>query len=107
MDAVGVSMTKANVINKVLQGTAIESKAFKAFTHSGTVVCAIAGGAPALYHIFNGNATWRDGVALGFAGLGVASEFTMLGVAWDGTVGLGIAAGSLSYDIWDATHPAK
>jgi hypothetical protein len=41
------------------------------------------------------------------AGLGVVSEFTGLGEAWDGTVGLGIAVGSLSYDIWDATHPSK
>ena len=106
-DSYGVALTKANVINRVLTGSKIEGKAFKYLTGSGTVVGAIAGGAPALYHIFNGNATWRDGVALGFAGLGVASEFTMLGVAWDGTVGLGIAAGSLSYDIWDATHPAK
>ncbi|MGY4538115.1 hypothetical protein ACVW0P_002535 [Mucilaginibacter sp. UYNi724] len=31
-------MTKANVINKVLQGTAIEGKVFKAFAHSGTVI---------------------------------------------------------------------
>jgi len=31
----------------------------------------------------------------------------VLGEAWDGTVGLGIAVGSLGFDIWDATHPAK
>jgi len=51
--------------------------------------------------------TWRDGASLVLAGLGVVSEFTGLGEAWDGMVGLGIAVGSLSYDIWDATHPSK
>jgi hypothetical protein len=112
MDAVGVSATKANVINTVLQGTSIESKAFKAFTHSGTVVGAIAGGVPAIYKIgsnfINGKSQdWRDWASFGLAGLGVASEFTGLGEAWDGTVGVGIAAGSLGYDIWDATHPEK
>jgi len=90
---------------KLTTGASLSGKAFKAFTHSGTIVGAIAGGAPAIYNIAEGNGSWRDWTALGFAGLGIASEFTGLGEAYDGTVGLGIAAGSLTYDIYDATHP--
>ena len=104
LDAEGVAIAKGNVIMKLTTGASLSGKAFKAFTHSGTVVGLIAGGAPAIYNIATGNGTWRDWVALGLAGLGAASEFTGLGEAYDGTVGLGIAAGSLAYDIYDATH---
>ena len=106
-DSYGVALTKANVINTVLTGSKIEGKAFKYLTGSGTVVGAIAGGIPAAISIYNNGLNWRNGTAAGLAVLGVVSEFTGLGEAWDGTVGLGIAAGSLGFDIWDATHPAK
>ncbi len=100
-------MTKANMINIVLQGSKIESKAFKAFTHSGTVIGAIAGGIPAVISIYHNGLNRRNGLAAGFAVLGVISEFFGVGEAWDGTVGFGIASFSLGFDIWDATHPAK
>jgi len=106
-DALAVSISKAQVINKVLQGVKIESTAFKAFTHSGTVIGAIAGGIPAIVSIKNDGLNMRNGTAAGLAILGVAAEFTGLGEAWDGTVGLGIAGASLIFDIYDATHPTK
>lgn len=106
-DALSVSTSKANVIAKVLQGAKIESKAFEAFTHSGTVVGAIAGGIPAVVSIYNNGLNWRNGTAASLAILGVAAEFTGLGEALDGTVGLGVAVVSLSFDVWDAKHPVK
>ncbi len=106
-DSYGVALSKANVINTVLTGAKIEGKAFKYLTGSGTVVGAIAGGIPAAISIYHNGLNWRNGTAAGLAVLGVVSEFTGLGEAWDGTVGLGIAAGSLGFDIWDATHPVK
>jgi hypothetical protein len=104
-DSYGVALSKANVINTVLTGTKIEGKAFKYLTGSGTVVGAIAGGIPAAISIYQNGLNWRNGTAAGLAVLGVVSEFTGIGEAWDGTVGLGIAAGSLGFDIWDAKTP--
>lgn len=47
---------------------------------------------------------WHDWTSLGLAGLGVISEFTGFGEAWDGAVGVVIAVGTVSYDIYDATR---
>ncbi len=112
MDAFGVAMTKANMINKLTTDSFIAVKGFKAFTRSGTVIGAIAGGGPAIYSMWKNyhegkSQDWRDYASLGLAGLGIASEFFGIGELWDGTVGVGIAAGSLSYDVWDMSHPKK
>ena len=45
-----------------------------------------------------------DWTNLGLAALAGASEFPGLGEAWDGTVGLGIAAGTLGYDVYQAIN---
>lgn len=109
MDSFGVAMTKANMIKFLSSGSKIGGKAFKVITGSGTVIGAIAGGGPAIYNIVNDLYTHKatnskDWVAAGFAGLGLLSEFTGLGEAWDGTVGFGIAAGTIIYDVADVAH---
>ena len=104
MDSYGTSMTGANALNFVANGEAIGGVAFKAITNSGTVIGMIAGGGQAVYHLINGNATSDDWIALGLAALAGASEFTGLGEAYDGTVGVGIAVGTLSYDIYQAAQ---
>ncbi|WP_426324382.1 hypothetical protein [Pedobacter sp. R-06] len=104
MDSYGTSMTGANALNFVANGEAIGGVAFKALTSSGTVIGMIAGGGPAVYHIINGDATADDWIALGLAALAGASEFTGLGEAYDGTVGVGIAVGTLGYDAYQATQ---
>ena len=43
-----------------------------------------------------------DVVGVVVAGLGIASDFTGLGEIWDGSVGLGIAGGTLIYDVYNA-----
>ena len=122
MDALGVAISKANLINTLSSGKSIAEatevfsetglKAFKTLTRSGTVVGAIAGGIPAVWNIGNNFANgtqqnWRDWTALGFAALGLASEFTGVGELWDGSAGLIIATSAITYDIWDATHPSE
>jgi hypothetical protein len=107
MDSYGFALSKANMIQKISTGAFIEGKAFKALTSSGTVIGAIAGGIPAVISIYQNGLNWRNGTALGLAALGVASEFFGVGELWDGTVGTAIAATSLSYDIYDITHPEK
>ena len=105
MDTEGFAISKAQVIQKISTGSFIEGNAVKAFTRSGTVIGAIAGAVPAIYSMTQNGVTWRNSAQLGLAVLGVVSEFTGLGELWDGTVGLGIAAASVSYDIYDLTHP--
>ncbi|MET4083347.1 hypothetical protein ABIB40_003318 [Pedobacter sp. UYP30] len=101
----------ATALNFAASGEAIEGAAFKAFTGSGTVIGMVAGGLPAGYNIYQsfengGHGSSADWIALGLAGLAGAAEFTGLGEAYDGTVGVGIAAGTLGYDAYEAYEAA-
>ena len=78
----------------------------KGLTRSGTVVGAIVGGVPASINIYNSIASGQapnvdDIAAVVLATGGVAVEFFGIGEVWD-TVGLGIAIGSTSLDIYEA-----
>ena len=100
-DSHGTLMNLANVLSKDA------GRALKGLTRTGTVVGAIAGGIPAsmnLIHSFeNGEiGSLHDWASFGLAALGVVSEFTGLGEAYDGSVGLIISGGSLIYDAYDA-----
>jgi RHS repeat-associated protein len=100
-DTYGTALAGANVLAKQA-GTA-----FKVLTRSGTVVGAIAGGAPAVYNIITNfmnhkSQSLKDWAGFGLAVVGVVSEFTGLGELYDGTVGLGVAAVSLGYDVYSA-----
>ncbi|WP_320462880.1 hypothetical protein [Pedobacter sp. CFBP9032] len=52
----------------------------------------------------NGGVAFKAITISGLAALAGASEFTGLGEAYDGTVGVGIAVGTLSYDIYQAAQ---
>jgi RHS repeat-associated protein len=81
--------------------------ALEGLSKTGTVVGAIAGGVPEainLAHSFqNGEiGSLHDWASFGLAALAVVSEFSGLGEAYDGSVGLVIAGGTLIYDAYDA-----
>jgi len=97
----------AKVVGGVKAIETVGGKTLKAITTSGTVIGAIVGGGPAIYNIINNISTgsrqrWQDWTALGLAILAGVSEGTGVGEAWDGTVGLIIAGGSITYDIYSA-----
>lgn len=74
----------------------------KHLSSTGTVIGAIAGGGPALYNILtkkDGWKNWDNIIDLAIAGFAVVAETTGLGEAYDGTIGLGIALGTIAYDI--------
>lgn len=52
----------------------------------------------------NGGVAFKAITSSGLAALAGASEFTGLGEAYYGTVGVGIAVGTLSYDIYQAAQ---
>ena len=77
--------------------------AFKAFTRSGTVVGAIAGGIPAAINMWNNGFNWSDAATLLIAGGGIIAEFTGAGEAWDSVaipVSIGVSVVTISNDIY-------
>ncbi len=83
------------------------SKSIEVLSKTGTVVGAIVGGVPSAINLVqswsNGEiGSVKDYVGVGLAAVGVVAEFTGIGEAWDGTVGVAIAVGSLAHDFWDA-----
>lgn len=78
------------------------ARTVKVLSRTGTVIGLIAGAGPAIYSVYKDGLNAQNGMDLALAGLGLFAEVSGVGEAWDGSVGLVIAAGTLVVDVRSA-----